>query len=598
MKPQNSYNYIKKKFSSFLNIFIKVYKKRSLTTQLIFTVALIFITFFSLQAVLNAQFFSNYYTKKEFNSIHEDIMIYVNEMNSSDTGNYYDEMYAFTTMNNAYSVTMSGDFRIIESSYTNYFLTISDDNSDNIYNVIVPNDSFEFNENEKYDLVISTYNDEFYQAKSMSLENSSTALFSETCTSGCVTFTGNIISIQKPSNINYLFKDNLIIKQEVSKLSSNIIDIGNHSYSEGYWYKSDSGNIQTLVFIHELNTWDYMLTVVPIEDPNAIISIVSAYNNYVYLTAVAIVLLWSFRLSSVISKPIQNIEAVTKEIAKLNFDVEAHEYNNKENESLSKSINLISSNLKETLDTISAKNEELVSLYNEQSTQYSLKKQLVSSISHELKTPLMIMQVTIQGILDGVVKPEDTQNELNNVITEINKSSIMIQDLLQIYRLDDASTQLDIGDFNLSEVVKFFINDFDSVISKYNFEMELLIDEDVYIEGDIKLIKRVISNFITNAVKYTPENEKISVIVKENEDSVTFDIRNYGTSIDEKLIKNIWMPFFRVEHQESTRLKTKGTGIGLFLVSEILKAHEFDFGIKNIENGISAYFIIQKNKKL
>lgn len=594
MKPQNSYNYIKKKFSSFLNIFIKVYKKRSLTTQLIFTVALIFITFFSLQAILNAQFFSNYYTKKEFNSIHEEMMVYVNEMNSSDTGNYYDEMYAFTTMNNAYSVTMSGDFRIIESSYTNYFLTITDDATDNVYNVIVPNDSYEFNINEKYDLVISTYNDEFFQAKAMSLEGDSTALFSETCTSSCITFTGEISSIQKPSNINYLFKDNLIIKQEVSKLSLNLIDIGNHSYEEGYWYKSDSGNIQTIVFIHELNTWDYMMTVVPIEDPNEIISIVSAYNNYVYLTAVAIVLLWSFRLSSVISKPIQNIEAVTKEIANLNFEVEAHEYNNKENESLSKSINLISRNLKETLDTISTKNEELVSLYNEQSTQYSLKKQLVSSISHELKTPLMIMQVTIQGILDGVVKPEETQNELNNVITEINKSSIMIQDLLQIYRLDDASTKLDIAEFNLSEVVKYFIDDFDSIISKYKFNLELLIDDDVYVEGDMKLIKRVISNFITNAVKYTPEKEKISVIVKNNKDDVTFDIRNYGTSIDDKLLKNIWMPFFRVEHQESSRLKTKGTGIGLFLVSEILKAHEFDFGIENIENGISAYFVIPK----
>ncbi|PAT02555.1 hypothetical protein CI105_00955 [Candidatus Izimaplasma bacterium ZiA1] len=521
-------------------------------------------------------------------------MVYVNEMNSSDTGNYYDEMYAFTTMNNAYSVTMSGDFRIIESSYTNYFLTITDDATDNVYNIIVPNDSYEFNINEKYDLIISTYNDEFYQAKAMSLEGDSTALFSETCTSGCITFTGEISSIQKPSNINYLFKDNLIIKQEVSKLSLNLIDIGNHSYEEGYWYKSDSGNIQTIVFIHELNTWDYMMTVVPIEDPNEIISIVSAYNNYVYLTAVAIVLLWSFRLSSVISKPIQNIEAVTKEIANLNFEVEAHEYNNKENESLSKSINLISRNLKETLDTISTKNEELVSLYNEQSTQYSLKKQLVSSISHELKTPLMIMQVTIQGILDGVVKPEETQNELNNVITEINKSSIMIQDLLQIYRLDDASTKLDIGEFNLSEVVKYFIDDFDSIISKYKFNLELLIDDDVYVEGDMKLIKRVISNFITNAVKYTPEKEKISVIVKNNEDEVIFEIRNYGTSIDEKLLKNIWMPFFRVEHQESSRLKTKGTGIGLFLVSEILKAHEFDFGIENIENGISAYFVIPK----
>ena len=71
-----------------------------------------------------------------------------------------------------------------------------------------------------------------------------------------------------------------------------------------------------------------------------------------------------------------------------------------------------------------------MSLYSEQSTQVNLKKQLVSSISHELKTPLMIMQVTIQAILDGIIPKEDNVKELENVITEINKSSIMIQDLL------------------------------------------------------------------------------------------------------------------------------------------------------------------------
>ena len=108
------------------------------------------------------------------------------------------------------------------------------------------------------------------------------------------------------------------------------------------------------------------------------------------MTAIVILFLWSFRLSSIISKPVQNIELVAKEIANLNFNVEAHEYSNRENASLTRSINLISRNLKETLETINNRNEEMTSLYDAQTKQVTLKKQLVSSISHELKTPLMI----------------------------------------------------------------------------------------------------------------------------------------------------------------------------------------------------------------
>ena len=150
--------------------------------------------------------------------------------------------------------------------------------------------------------------------------------------------------------------------------------------------------------------------------------------------------------------------------------LEANEYRNKESASLSRSINLISENLKEALKNLNTKNQELTTLYNDQSLQVSLKKQLVSSISHELKTPLMIMQVTIQGILDGVISIEEQKVELLNVIDEINKSSTMIQDMLQIYRLDDANTELEITEFNLSDSVRFFIQDFEHIIKKYDLE--------------------------------------------------------------------------------------------------------------------------------
>ena len=206
----------------------------------------------------------------------------------------------------------------------------------------------------------------------------------------------------------------------------------------------------------------------------------------------------------------------------------------------------------------------------------------------------MIMQVTIQGILDGIIDTEDEDKELNNVLQEINKSSIMIQDMLQIYRLDDANTKLELSYFNLSKTVQFFIDDFENAIKKYEFDVDINLQDDVYIEADLKLIKRVISNFITNAIKYTPTGGKIYLEVSESKDNVFFELTNYGTKIANEELEKIWLPFYRLEQEDTQRVKTKGSGIGLYLVSEILKAHQAEYGIKNVKKGVTAYFKLNK----
>ncbi len=582
------------KFSNFVKNLIR---SRSISTQLLITIILVFITFFVIQSFLNSQFFRNYYTEREFDDIHTDLIKYVDDMNDP-VNSYYDEMYEFTSQRNAYSVVVNANFRILIPSYTDYTILVEDTVNSIIYEVIVPDNNYTYTINEPISLVIRPYNenDDIYSPTSINTAVGNIYNSNISCsTEDCIPFSGVVIQINKPNNLNYMFEDNTMVKQEVSKLSADLINIDDFEYMDGgYWYKSTDGPVDTLVFVHDLRTWDYMITIIPIEDTDDITSIVSSYNNYVYLTAIIIIFLWSFRLSSIISKPIQNIELVTKEIANLNFNVAAHEYQNKESTSLSKSINLISKNLKEALENLNTKNAELTTLYNEQSLQVSLKKQLVSSISHELKTPLMIMQVTIQGILDGVIPMEEQEVELLNVVDEINKSSTMIQDMLQIYRLDDANSELEISEFNLSDSARFFIQDFENILKKYNFKLDINIPPVAIIEADRKLIHRVISNYLTNAIKYTSEGEKIYMEISEKEHRVYFELTNYGANIAEDDLENIWIPFFRATKTEAPRLKTKGTGIGLYLVSEILKAHDCEFGIENIENGVKAYFYINK----
>lgn len=565
-----------------------------MSTQLIITIVMIFVSFFTLQFFLNSQFFQNYYTNEEFNNVHQELLAYVEAMNADDA-DLYDEMYDFTSETNAMSIVVGRDFRLSSSVYSEYTIVMEDTETGTEHTLLIPNNSHPYAVGEIVTIEAYEYSVDLFSPTVVTIPGVYQYDNGISCNpADCIDVQGPVLSVQKPITLNTQYENNPLIRQELGKLSSLTISLDDIAYEDGYWYTSSNPNQDYLVFIHELGTFDFIITIIPIENTSNIISIVNSYNNFVYLTAIAIILIWSFRLTSIITKPVQNIEGVAREIADLNFNVEAHEYNNRENKSLSNSINLIAKNLKETLDTLSNKNNELTDLYDEQLKQVSLKKQLVSSISHELKTPLMIMQVTVQGILDGIVDEEDQEKELANILEEINKSSIMIGDMLQIYRLEDANTTLELSEFNLSEIVHFFINDFESILKKHHFKLDLNLDTSTFVEADMKLIKRVISNFFTNAIRYTPDGERIYIEVSEDEQHVYFELCNYGVQIPEDDLENIWIPFFRGQNSVSQKLKTKGSGVGLYLVSEVLKAHNAEFGMTNVENGVQAYFKLNK----
>ncbi|MCK5387995.1 MAG: hypothetical protein KAJ22_01810, partial [Candidatus Izimaplasma sp.] len=274
----------KPKIPNFKKMIINLFRSKSISTQLIITIILVFSTFFLLQSLLNSQFFKNFYTEQEFNDIHADLISYVDKMNDPEN-DYYDEMYDFTSQRNAYSVVVNVNFRILIPSYTDYTIIVEDTATSHIYEVIVPDNNYTYTLDEAISLVIKLYNvnDDLYNP--MSINSSSGNVYDSNISCSeedCISFDGKIIQINKPNNLNYMFEDNTIVKQEVSKLSSNLIDLSDYEYMDnGYWYKSTDGPVDTLVFIHDLRTWDYVITIIPIEDTEDITSIVSSYNNYV-----------------------------------------------------------------------------------------------------------------------------------------------------------------------------------------------------------------------------------------------------------------------------------------------------------------------------
>lgn len=350
-------------------------------------------------------------------------------------------------------------------------------------------------------------------------------------------------------------------------------------------------------FVDKLDNLDYVITVFEIEESNQFISNLNKYNYIAYGILLIFICIASWAISKKIAKPIENITSVANNISNLDFSKKCIESSNKETYELSNSINKLNDNLKETIDKLNQKNEEANILVENQKQNFLMKKQLVSAISHELKTPLAIMQASISGIIDGVFEPEENERELQNVLKEINHTSEMVQEVLDVYRLDNESFHLEIEELDFVYFTQKIINSFETVLTNSNAKIKFFYDQkSIKIDGDYRQLKRVISNLFVNAIKYSPEYQTINVSIKLIDGYALFEVTNYGVTIPEEDIKNVFEPFYRVDKTGNRTEKRKGSGLGLYIVREILEKHQYKYGIKNIENGVCTYFYANLSK--
>ena len=127
-------------------------------------------------------------------------------------------------------------------------------------------------------------------------------------------------------------------------------------------------------------------------------------------------------------------------------------------------------------------------------------------------------------------------------------------------------------------------------IQKKNLNVVVSLDEKIFINADKELISQVISNFITNAFKYTDVDEKIEINVIEDKENYSFEVKNYGSHIDEENLNKIWLPFYR----ENEDVDKTSTGMGLYIVKEILVSHKFEYDVTNFDKGVISYFRVKK----
>ena len=289
-----------------------------------------------------------------------------------------------------------------------------------------------------------------------------------------------------------------------------------------------------------------------------------------------IVLIISFLIGNVvskkISKPMENINKTSKEISKGNYDVIF--------------------DTKTDITEIKELGESLNEMAIELSKTEELRRDLLANVSHDLKTPLTLIKANAEMVKDLTYKNKDKREKnLNTIIEEVDRLNLLVEDILDLSKIQSKSVELNLEKFNLNTLIKETINKFEILCEKDGY----IIDYegfDVEVTADKKKLQQTIYNLINNAINYTGEDKKVYIKLFKINNIVRVEFIDTGKGIDEEDIKYIWDKYYKVD--KKYKRVTYGTGLGLSIVKDILKLHGFNYGVESKKgNGTKFYFGIK-----
>lgn len=214
-----------------------------------------------------------------------------------------------------------------------------------------------------------------------------------------------------------------------------------------------------------------------------------------------------------------------------------------------------------------------------------LKDKFIANISHEFRTPLTI----INGIIDRhLVNTPNAQEQEDLSTAKRNGLRLvrMVEQLLELSRLSD-DPRLSLSHYRLSTLMAMPIDSFSKLATQCGLSFESTIDENLWLECDAQAFEKIIFNLIANAIKYTPKQGKISIFATLHEDDILLEVSDTGIGIDEQSQGKIFERFQRANDEENHA--TFGVGIGLSLVNELVKAHNWRISLTS-EKGVGSKF--------
>lgn len=334
----------------------------------------------------------------------------------------------------------------------------------------------------------------------------------------------------------------------------------------------------------------YINITLPMESITNSINLFTKSNMFISLIVLMLGIWVVIEIANSITKPIKNMQKVSENLANLDFSHELDENaKTREITSLAKSINSMSKQLETSMGELQLANDELRKDVDKQKALDNMRKQFVANVSHEMKTPLALVQIYCDNLKNNI-EGIDREKYCDIIIEETQRLDKIVGDMLKVSKLENDLLQPYKVELNFSEIVLNLTETMMPLLDEYKITVE--VEENLCIRGDKAQLEEAMRNYIMNAISHTEEGKEIKIELKVVEKQVTFRVYNEGNQIEEEDMERLWESFYK---SNSARTRTQGTnaGLGLYVVKLTIDNHKGNYKAENVENGVEFSFSLE-----
>ncbi len=321
---------------------------------------------------------------------------------------------------------------------------------------------------------------------------------------------------------------------------------------------------------------------------------VKVSNRFLLYTGIVAVVIGSILIifiSDKMTKPILRLSRISEKMKVLDFEAKYETRNKRKDEidQLGENINLLSETLEKTIQELKTANVELQK-DNEKKTQIDeMRKEFLSNVTHELKTPIALIQGYAEGLKEGITDdPESMDFYCDVIIDEATKMNQMVKKLLTLNHLEFGTDQVVMEHFDIVAMISNYLSSSQIVIKQNELDVQFIEKDPIYVWGDEFKTEEVFTNYFTNAMNHVDQKKMIDIKISKHDGVVRVSVFNSGESIPAESIPYIWDKFYKVDKARTREYG--GSGVGLSIVKASMESMNQKYGVINYDEGVEFWF--------
>ena len=256
---------------------------------------------------------------------------------------------------------------------------------------------------------------------------------------------------------------------------------------------------------------------------------------------------------------------------------------------LGNNFNIMSERLEKTVSELKRANNELMKDIEKKEKMEDMRNEFLGNVSHELKTPIALIQGYAEGLKEGVSDdPESREFYCDVIMDEASKMNLMVKNLLTLNQLEFGNDEVIFERFDVSKLIQGVIQSCEILIQQADAKIDFIGESPVYVWADEFKTEQVIRNYLTNAIHHVDNERRIEVRVLSKDDIVRVTVFNSGHPIPQEDLAKLWDKFYKVDKAHTREYG--GNGIGLSIVKAIMESFHQKYGVRNFDNGVEFWF--------